>query len=362
MESQYKKICLVIHSLQAGGMERVMSEIANYFSKKNHVKVHLVLYGKERDIFYNISPAISIHKPSFSFNERWRAVATVKTILFVRKEIKKIKPDTVLSMGEYWNSLVLLATMGLGIPVFVSDRSQPDKSLGRIHNLLRKKLYPFAKGVIAQTDKAKEIFTKQYRHENITVIGNPIKLFAESPSYERENIVLTVGRLINSKHHDMLIKMFAAINKPGWKLMIIGYDHLKQKNQQRLQQLIDKLNVNQSVELLGKKNNVEEYYFKSKIFAFTSSSEGFPNVIGEAMSAGLPVISFDCVAGPSEMIVNDETGCLIPLFDYKQFEEKLSLLMSDDLLREKMGARGRTAIQRFNAENIGEQFYNFILS
>ncbi len=357
-----RKVCLVIHSLQAGGMERVMAELATYFSAKENVKVHLVLYGINREIFYNIPPEVIIHQPGFQFRADQRKLSSLKTIFFLRKEIKTIKPDAVLSFGEYWNNFVLIATLGLGYPVFVSDRSQPDKSLGRFQENLRKILYPKAKGVIAQSEKARGIYGGLYKHPNITVIGNPIReILPASGQVERENIVLMVGRLIATKHQDKLIELFVKINKPGWKLIIVGYDHLKQNHMTRLQELIVKLNAQDRVTLTGKQSNVEEYYLKSKIFAFTSSSEGFPNVIGEAMSAGLPVVAFDCIAGPSELIQDNATGFLIPLFDYEGFQEKLELLMNDDVKREEFGRRARKNIQKFSVENIGDKFLSALI-
>jgi glycosyltransferase involved in cell wall biosynthesis len=115
------------------------------------------------------------------------------------------------------------------------------------------------------------------------------------------------------------------------------------------------------VELAGKQYNVEAYYLKSKIFAFTSSSEGFPNVIGEAMSAGLPVIAFDCIAGPAELIQDSENGFLVPLFDYDLFREKLELLMDNEHLREKFGGAAARSINRFSVDSIGHKFYSFLL-
>lgn len=358
-----KCICLVIHSLQAGGMERVMAELANHFTKKEEVKLHLVLYGIKRDIFYPLPPEIIIHKPSFSFNDKSRYLSSIKTIFFLRKKIKAIRPDTVLSMGEYWNNFVLIATLGLHYPVYISDRSQPDKSLGRLQDKLRNWLYPFAKGVIAQTEKAKEIYSSMYRHRNVTVIGNPIREIEnkEAP-VARENIVLMVGRLIQSKHQDKLIEMFVNINIIGWKLVIVGYDHLKQQHSERLQALVKELKAEDRIVLAGKQADVEQFYLKSKIFAFTSSSEGFPNVIGEAMSAGLPVVAFDCVAGPSEMITNNENGFLIPLFNYELFQQKMGLLMNDDSLWESMGKKAKESIKAFDVQNIGDKFFNFILA
>jgi glycosyltransferase involved in cell wall biosynthesis len=348
--------------MQAGGMERVMAELAGYFAQKSEVKVHLILYGINRDIFYPIPASVMVHKPAFTFNDNRRFFSTVKTLIYLRRTVKSIHPDTVLSFGEYWNSFVLIATRGLKYPVFVSDRSQPDKSLGKKQDSLRKWLYPFAKGIIAQTEKAKQIYQSLYRHENIVVIGNPIREIQHTVAVERENIVLMVGRLIESKHQDKLIELFVKINKPDWKLIIVGYDHLKQHNMIRLQTLVKELGATDKVILAGKQSNVEQFYLKSRIFAFTSSSEGFPNVIGEAMAAGLPVVAFDCVAGPSEMITDNENGYLIPLFDYKLFQEKLSVLMNDDLLRTNMGLKANQSIRKFDVEHIGNRFFKFVLS
>ena len=125
----------------------------------------------------------------------------------------------------------------------------------------------------------------------------------------------------------------------------------------RLKELAKDLKIEQKVIFTGKQENIEEIYSKSSIFAFTSSSEGFPNVIGEAMSAGLPVIAFDCVAGPSEMITDGYNGYLIPLFDYKQFELKLAKLMKDENLREVLGSNARESIKKFSSEKICESFY-----
>lgn len=363
MNNNNKCICLAIHSLQAGGMERVIAELAGFFFKKENVTVHIILYGIKRDIFYPLPAGIFIHKPSFAFNDNKRLLSTIRTILFLRKKIRAINPETVLSFGECWNSMVLLSTLGMSYPVFVSDRSQPNKSLGKVQDLLRKYLYPFANGVIAQTEKAKEIYQSIYKHRNITVIGNPIReIITAGNSVEKENIVLMVGRLIKTKHQDKLIELFVAINLPGWRLVIVGYDHMKQKNMEKLQVLISELDATDKVILAGKQYDVESFYLKSKIFAFTSSSEGFPNVIGEAMSAGLPVVAFDCVAGPAEMIQDNKNGFLIPLFHYDVFQQKLTLLMKQDLLREKMGQSAKQSIRQFEVESIGNQFYNFILA
>jgi len=352
---------LVIPSLQAGGMERVMSELAGHFASKKDVEVHLILFGITRQLFYSVPDCVIIYKPSFEFNTSRRFISTIKTLLFLRKTIRRVEPDTMLSFGEYWNNFFLLSTLGLRYPKYISDRSQPDKSLGKVQDFLKHWLYPKATGLILQTEKAEEIYLRKNRHENIAVIGNPIREFkVVGHEIEKEKIVLMVGRLIKSKHQDKLIEIFAKTDQPDWKLVIVGYDHLKQQNMERLKKLTKELGIENQVVFTGKQDNVEEIYHRSSIFAFTSSSEGFPNVIGEAMVAGLPVVAFDCVAGPSEMINDGENGFLISLFDSAEFVKKLSLLMRDEKLRVEFGNNAKESIKKFSRNAISETFYEFI--
>jgi GalNAc-alpha-(1->4)-GalNAc-alpha-(1->3)-diNAcBac-PP-undecaprenol alpha-1,4-N-acetyl-D-galactosaminyltransferase len=343
-------------------MERVMSELANYFCQKPGIEVHLVLYGIDREIFYKLSKSIIIYKPTFVFSSTLRTYSTLRTMSWLRKTIKRINPCTVLSFGELWNSFVLLSMLGLKFPVFVSDRCQPNKSLALIHDRLRKWLYPRAAGVICQTETARRLYQKMFRHKNFIVIGNPIRFIKSNSSIQKENIILSVGRLVKTKHHDELIRIFAELDLIGWKLIIVGDDALKQDNNALLQQLINDLGMQDKVELAGKRKDVEDYYNRAKIFAFTSSSEGFPNVIGEAMSAGLPVIAYDCVAGPRELIQHGQTGFLTNLHNTEDYQNKLKLLIEDKELREQMGIAGQEKVKQFATGRIAEKFQKIILS
>lgn len=354
------KICCCIHSLNPGGMERVMSELINGFIRNHGAEVHVILYGIERAIFYDIDERAIIHRPPFVFTNKHRTWCTLKTIQYLHKEIKRLAPDTVLSFGNYWNSLVLLATRGLKYPVYVSDRSSPAKDMGKFQNILRDMLYPKATGVIAQTSKAKEYYDKLFTQKNYAIIGNPIRNIEIPEDIQREKIVVSVGRLINTKHYDRMIKLFAELNRPDWKLIVVGGDAQNQNNMAKLKAQLAEMGNPENIELAGTQKDVERYLLRSSIFAFTSSSEGFPNVVGEAMSAGLPVISYDCVAGPSDMIVDGENGYLIPVFDDELFKQRLLELMDDEAKRETMGERAKEMIRQFEVDKIIDDFYRFI--
>jgi GalNAc-alpha-(1->4)-GalNAc-alpha-(1->3)-diNAcBac-PP-undecaprenol alpha-1,4-N-acetyl-D-galactosaminyltransferase len=357
-----KRIILVIPSLGVGGMERVMAELAHYFSSDVSLELHLVLYGIKRDIFYPVPENMSIHKPDFEFNNSARLINTVKTFIFLRKKIKNLEPAVVLSFGEYWNSFVLLAATGMRIPVFISDRCRPDKSFGKLHGLLRRWLYPNAAGVIAQTETAKQFYSKFFKHNNVRVIGNPIRTISSVLPVEKENIILSVGRLIKTKHHDHLIRIFSKINPEGWKLVIIGDDAIKQENKVVLQQLIQDLGMGDKIILKGQQSDIDSYYLKSKIFAFTSSSEGFPNVIGEALTAGLAVVTYDCIAGPADMIQDGINGFLIPVFDEKTFTSRLNELIHSESLQLKISSAAKTSAEQFRLERVGKLFSDFIFN
>lgn len=355
-----RTIVFAIHSLQVGGMERVMSILANNFAQKKEIQLHIILYGKNPEIFYPISDRIIVHISDFKFDQNKRILSSLKRLIFLRKKIKKIKPDTVLSFGEIWNNFVLIATYGLGIPIYISDRNQPNKILTITNNKLRAILYPRATGIIVQTEIAKKIYLDKKLNKNIKAIGNPIEPIPIVNNIIKDNNILMVSRLIETKHHDILIRVFSKIKDKSWKLILVGDDAILQSNRSKLEHLAKQYKLESRVIFAGNQKNVTNYYNTSKIFAFTSSSEGFPNVIGEAMSASLPVIAFDCIAGPSDMIMDGVNGYLIPLFDEILFKEKLEILVNNDVLREKFGIRARKDILKFKSNEISEKFYQFI--
>lgn len=360
MKEDTIKLCCVIPSLQTGGMERVMSILINGFIRYNHAETHVILYGSKRDIYYSLDTDAIIHIPAWEFNKTYRIWSSLKTMWFVRKTIKKVKPNSVISFGSRWNSFVLISCIGNGFPIYISDRGAPRVSIPRFHLVLKRLLYPFAKGMIVQTTFAEKLANERYRQKNICVIGNPIREIVIPEFNQRENIIVSVGRLIGTKNFDRLIKIFEEIGNKDWKLVIIGGDADGQHRLEELQNQRDNSPMKDNIVLAGTQKNVESYLLKAKIFAFTSSEEGFPNAIGEAMSAGLPVVSYDCITGPSEMIEDGKNGYLTEVFDDVTFKNRLETLMNDEELRAEMGRNAKESIKQFSEEKIIKKFYQFI--
>lgn len=348
------KIALLIPGLSAGGAERVMSILANEFSKQQAIQVHLILYVKP-NIFYELDDNVIIHKLDFNYKKLPRILYTTMIYLYIRKKLKEIQPDALLSFGGKYNSLVLLAAIGLGIRSFVSDRSRPGIKYGFIPDLLNPYVYKLAHGIIAQTNAAKEYACSKTKHKNIKVIPNPVP-FAKPLNIERENIILNVGRFITTKKQEDLIKIFIAINPKDWKLVLIGegpkLNHCKE--------IVAKAGFFDKIQFTGNTSDVQIYYQRSKIFAFTSTSEGFPNALAEGMAAGCACISYDCLAGPSDMIINTINGILVPTGNIDCFRENLENLMYNDEMINAFSKAGIIKSQSLSSSDVSNLFLDFL--
>lgn len=348
------KIALTIQSLVAGGAERVMATLANEFAKYPNVEVHLILMA-EGIVFYALDGKVLVHKPNFDYKKYNRLVFTTKIMLFVRETLKAIKPDTVLSFSGKYNSFVLLSALGLGLPIFISERSRPGISYGKILDMINPKVYPFSKGVIAQTSKAKAYTLKQCSHKNIAVIGNPVPQIANN-QIQKEKIVLNVGRFIASKNQTLLLEYFAQTCNEEWQLLFLGDgEHLESVKARAYS-----LGISDRVKFLGNQMNVIEYYQKAAIFAFTSNSEGFPNALAEAMSAGCAVISFDINAGPSDLIDNNINGFLIPQGDSETYVNSLKELLQSEETRNRFSRNAIEKMKQFDQKAVAKKYFEFI--
>ncbi|MBK7107880.1 MAG: glycosyltransferase [Bacteroidetes bacterium] len=351
-----KKIALIVPSLNIGGMERVMVELAWYFSTKSNIKITLILLSNKTK-YYELPNSLVLIQPEFDYKKYSRVVFTLKIFLYLRKALKELKPNSLLSFSERYNAFVLLAAIGLGIKLYVSNRASPFYSAGRMIDLINFYTYRMASGIIAQTNLAKEQLFKKSNHKNIIVIGNPIRSIAQSGT-QKENIILYVGRFSDQKNQYSLVEYFAAINNMNWVIKFVG-DGLKM--QQTISK-VEKLGLTEYVQFEGMRTDIEFFYNQASIFAFTSLSEGFPNALGEAMAAGLACISYDCVAGPADLIDDGVNGFLIPLGNEKLYIERLKLLMEDADLRKRFGIAAREKMKQFSADKIAQQYLDFILA
>lgn len=350
-----RNIIFILPTLGLGGMERVVTELSNHLVQDNYI-VSIVTLIKHT-IQYDINPKVELITSDIDYTGT--IFNKLKIMLNLRHNLKRIKSEenVFLSFGERFNSLSILACRSLGIKeIFVSDRNNPYANNGYVNDKLRNALYPFAKGIIAQTTEAQKHFHKLKLNENILVLNNPIKQIQYKGDSPKSHTILTVGRLDKLKNHEELIDIFTAINDDTWNLVIVGggelYDHLKSK--------IENNPLQHNIFLEGPKSNVDDYLNDAEIFAFTSLSEGFPNVLIEAMSVPLACIAYDCKVGPADIIDHNKNGILIPLKNRELFTSELKQLMNDKERRNILKNEAIKVREKYNINEICRHLVDFI--
>ncbi|MGW5638513.1 glycosyltransferase family 4 protein [Streptomyces sp. NPDC003832] len=169
----------------------------------------------------------------------------------------------------------------------------------------------------------------------------------------RAKVVIAAGRLVPVKRYDLLIEAFArvAAAHPDWQLRIYG----KGEEHDRLRHLVQSLDLNDNVFLMGAAAPMEAEWVKGSIGAAASNFEPFGMTIVEAMRCGLPVVSTDCPYGPGEIIKDGIDGRLVPVGDHAAFGDALLELVGDDERRRDMGRAAMENARRFAPAPVVEQ-------
>jgi glycosyltransferase involved in cell wall biosynthesis len=167
-------------------------------------------------------------------------------------------------------------------------------------------------------------------------------------------VVVAAGRLTGQKGFDLLIQAFALVlrEEPAWKLRIYGDGSARGE----LERLIASLGVGSSVSLMGTTTDIGSAMASASVYALSSRFEGFGMVIVEAMSKGLPVVSFNCPRGPAEIISDGVDGLLVPNGDVEAFAAALLQVIRSPSLRRRLGAAGVEKARSFESGPVGERW------
>ena len=358
LQQKNKSIVFVISSLSGGGAERVLSYLANHFVSGNY-KVDVVYSFVFEDIpAYNIDSKITIHKlpanitpPRNSFIQGKLNIALI--IKALRYRFKKLNPDVIISFMDKTNIFSLIARVGLNIPVIISERICADFMESKVLRAIRKLTYPFCDGMVVLSEYDYHYY---YYVQNKKIIYNPVNLGNMDVNFGcKEKIILAVGRLEQQKGFDDLIEVISNVRLGDWRVFIIGEGSKKAK----LQKSIEDNSLESKVRLLGRRNNIEEYYRKASIFLLTSRYEGFPNALAEAMCYGCACVSFDCKTGPSDIIEHQINGLLVEARNVEQFSSCVTLLINNKNLRQKYATEALKLRQKLNLFKIVREWELF---
>lgn len=332
-----------------GGLVRVLSIKANYFADVFGYEVHILTQNDNHiDPFYHFSEAITFHNMQLSGN---RVRFLKQYIQSVKALIAKIQPDLVV---------VCDGLKGFFIPIFIQTEipilfeshgsifnTESKPRLSMFYNLgIKFKKYAaskFDKFIVLSEDSQSE-----WQVSNRVVIPNPNWLSNVTVSDLSNKKVLVVARHSYEKGIDRLLEVWnlVAQKHPDWILEVYGSfeDNYYQKQAQQLG--LTSIHFYQPV------SNIEEQYSQSSMLLMTSRYEGFPMVLIEAMTFGLPCVAFDCPCGPRAIIENNETGFLIEDHNIQSYADKVIQLIEDRELALKMSANAVKLASQYDLETI----------
>lgn len=352
-----EKIAVVGPCVNMGGIERASSTIANFAAAQGYDVMYLAIFKHPR--FFELNPAIHYNEPTDGTNISKLDIP--KTIVRIRREIKKFNPDTVLAYNKFYASLTLIALAGTGRKVFISERSSPFYKWPAKIELINK-LAVFLKkptGIIAQTSVAAEHQQKKYGGVPVKIIPNAVRQIKLYPETARQKQILAVGRFGDRlKGFDRLIEAFALVEDKEWKLVFAGG---AADESPELTERARQLGILGNIVFLGKVTEIDKTYAEAGIFVIPSRSEGFPNALAEAMIAGVPCISYDFTAGPRDIITPDVDGILVEDGNTEALGKAMNKLIADVDTREMLGKNAVKAEGRFNENRIGKEVIDFIL-
>lgn len=358
----------------AGGVERVLTLKANYFAEHYGYDITIILTeGSDKPLFYPLSDKIKVVNLDIGFEKLWSCSFVKKVFVYLKKqhrfkkllkkELFRLRPDITVSLLRREIN-------------FVNDIKDGSKKVGELH-INRANYRNFDK---TQSNVVKLLFSKLWMNNlldklkqlnrlvvlteqdkaswvelnNVIAIPNPLPFSSLIVSSQESKRVIAVGRYCHEKGYDNLFRAWAKVQNtcPDWQLVVFG-----DGDRTVYEQMIDALSLDRNRCILkGRTSDIQTEYVNSSLAVCSSRFEGFGLSIVEAMSCGLPVVSFDCPWGPRSIISDREDGILVDNGNVNLLAEFLIMLMQDDNTRKNMSAKAVKNVRRFRIEHIAQQW------
>jgi len=403
-----KHIAMYIGSLNKGGAERVMCNLAEYFNSRGYKVTMVTTYLAEdeyeveganwhrekakmqgssetyeevlnpddeiRHVYVDNSTDSGINRVFSALmpSERggrlsnfWRRVRKLRNVW------KSIEPDIILSFLGKNNVMAIYSARGLGIPVVVSVRSNPSREYAsKGLNLSMNMLFPRASGVVVQTTGARDYF-KESIQKKCRILPNSIHpgfMETEVTDFDkRDKRIVSVGRLDDNKNQILLIRAFAGImdKHPDYRLVLYGDGPSRKKYEEEAYNLQRGKDDHKQIVFMGNQGDIPGKIKDAKIFVLTSKQEGMPNALIEAMSLGLACISADCpCGGPADLIDDNKNGILIKMDTDEKMVSELSdalcRVMEDNAFAKELGENALKVRMSYSPDKINSQWEEYL--
>ncbi|MDX6666261.1 MAG: hypothetical protein QOG68_2467, partial [Solirubrobacteraceae bacterium] len=294
-------------------------------------------------------PSVLVHPEDYAY-----PMCSLATDLVLVRWLRAQPPGVLVTTRPAFNLLAArlcppgVTVVGQEHMNFEAHRPQLDADVRR-H-------YPRLDALTVLTERDRQDYTRLLdgAPTRLAQIPNAVPPMGGGRSALDAPVIVAAGRLTNQKGFDLLIGAFAPLARehPEWRLRIYGGGALRAS----LQRLILEHQLHNHVFLMGPTQHLGEALSEASIFALSSRFEGFGMVIVEAMSKGLPVVSFDCPRGPGEIINDDRDGLLVPNGDVAAFTSALRALIEDPARRRRLGDGALQTAQDYGIDAIGERW------
>lgn len=361
---------------RVGGIERVTITKANALAGIEGNEVWLAVNTDKQTPVFPVDERIRIVNLDVNYYENdWKMnkFQQLRNIYIKRNEhrlklrnlLNTIKPDIVISTDN--TEKTLLPSLSChSLPIFIreihytsnhrhlgGDTSIYSKTISRICEFwdYKIRIRQYDK-IVVLTHEDKDTFWK--KNNKVIVIPNPVSTKHTKRSSLKSRTIITAGRLERQKNYVSLIRAWEKIHQahPEWILEIWG----EGSQRKHLQHCIDTLGMQNTVFLKGITSDIISKMAESSIFVLSSLYEGFGLVIVEAMSCGLPVISYQCPCGPKDIIAEGKDGFLVPVGDEKMLAERINYMIEHEDVRRQMGTAALEKSKQYSPDKIIPQW------
>lgn len=355
-----------------GGAERILIQKLNYWVEFFNYEVTLITtQQKGLDPFIPINSKVNVIDLGVDYSEGVSFFNPKNFSKFkshykkLKDKIDHLKPDATFVISQTFVRFLPPFIKNSGKTFFEYHTSYHGFNIGyERFSFLGKLKYNFVKSI---TNKVEDKYTHvvflnqiefdHYRRKNGIIIPNFFIPIVEK-KMERKKKMISLGRITHQKGYDLLVDVWKLVDKKisDWELEIYGNG----SDFEAIQKRVNESNFKNPMRLLNAIDNVDEVLSESSIYLMSSRFETFPMVLLEAMSHGLPTVSFDCISGPRSILTNDEDGFLVPTFDLEAFAKKIVFLVDNPKVIEEMSLRAIENVKRFNPKVVMDMWNNYI--
>lgn len=352
------KIIFASGSMQGGGAERVVSILANEFVARGIEVTVLVVRGQSVYELDDRVRLVSLFREeeftSSLFNKVSRRLVYLSRLL---ERVSNEGVDLIIPVhGGGWNGMFVLLARLLGVRVIAAEHTNHTVGRFRLTRWIEQRvIYRLADALTVLT--AMDLSHYSSYLSNVHLLPNPVSFSGDGQRSQRKKVILAAGRLNSwfSKGFDSLLTVFAELapHHPEWRLEIAGTGD---EGKLHLEKLSERFGISRKVKFLGFRDDLDRVMGESEIFILTSRFEGFPLVLAEAMTQGCACVSYNCNAGPSDIIENDVDGLLVPDQDHAAMVGALQRLIVDECLRDRLSGAAVEAAKRYAPGEITDRW------